>query len=128
MSAVSLLASPRLALTQGVGVILQPGQARTLRVPGAGLLRVTQGALWVTRQGTRTAPAPEDVYVVAGQPLALRACESVVIEPIHLGLTPASRVPPAAFQWQPATGCCAGALRWLAARLGGWTHAAHARA
>ena len=128
MSALTLQSSPSLSLSQGVGVTLQPGQARTLRVPAAGLLRVTRGALWVTRHGARAQPAPDDVYVAAGQPLALRAGESVVIEPIHRGGEPAGPVAPAAFCWQPATGRCAGALRAFADRLGAWVHGAHVRA
>ena len=125
MSAAKLPSSPSLSLSRGVGVTLQPGQARTLRVPAAGLLRVTHGALWVTRRGARAQPAPDDVYVAAGQPLALHAGESVVIEPIHLGCAPARQVAPADFCWQPAAGRCAGALRAFADRLGAWMHGAH---
>ena len=128
MSALTLQSSPSLSLSQGVGVTLQPGQARTLRVPSAGQLRVTQGALWVTRRGTHFHHTPDDVYVAADAPLALRAGETVVIEPIHLTQAPATQVAPVAFHWQPATGVCAGALRWLARRLDGWMHTTHARA
>ena len=130
MSAVRLLSSPSLALTQGLGVTLQPGQARTLRVPADGLLRVTQGALWVTRGSLRASDTPDDLYVAAGEPLALRAGEAVVIEPIHLDQSPASQVTPVAFQWQPAVGRCASALRGLSLslRLQAWVAPAHARA
>ena len=128
MTNANLLSSPSLSLSHGVGVTLQPGQARTLRVPSAGQLRVTQGALWVTRRGVRFNHAPDDVYVAAGEPLALRAGESVVIEPIHLGVAPASHVMPVAFHWQPATGACAGALRWLGRRLAAWAHPTHVSA
>ena len=128
MSVASPLSSPSLSLSQGVGATLQPGQARILRVPAAGTLRVTQGALWVTRRGTRAGHAPDDLYVAPEQPLCLRAGETVVIEPIHRSGTPASRLAPATFQWQAGTGRCAGALRWLGARLGAWRHPTHARA
>jgi len=88
MSDVKLHSSPSLSLSRGVGVTLQPGQARTLRVPAAGLLRVTRGALWVTRHGARAQPAPDDVYVAAGQPLALRAGDiGVLIGPSGCGKT-----------------------------------------
>ena len=80
MSAATLHSSPSLFLSQGVGVTLQPGQARTLRVPAAGQLRVTQGALWVTRRGRHPSHAPDDLYVAADAPLALCAGETVVIE------------------------------------------------
>lgn len=118
MSDVKLHSSPSLSLSRGVGVTLQPGQARTLRVPAAGLLRVTRGALWVTRHGARAQPAPDDVYVAAGQPLALRAGESVVIEPIHRGGEPAGPVAPAAFAGSRPPGaaparCARSRIAWV---------------
>ncbi|CAM5793841.1 DUF2917 domain-containing protein [Ottowia pentelensis] len=128
MSALALQTSPSLSLSQGVGVTLQPGQARTLRVPSAGQLRVTQGALWVTRRGTRPSHAPDDLYVAADAPLALRAGETVVIEPIHLTQAPATQVALVAFHWQPAAGRCAGALRWLRERLQAKATRTHAHA
>lgn len=118
MSAVHLLASPSLSLSAGVGVTLQPGQAHTLRVPGAGVLRVSQGALWVTRHATHAHPWPDDVYLTAGEPLALQAGESVVIEPIRPHLAAPAPVAPATFSWQASSGRCAGVLRWLRERLG----------
>ncbi|MBS0499182.1 MAG: DUF2917 domain-containing protein [Burkholderiaceae bacterium] len=128
MSAATLHSSPSLFLSQGVGVTLQPGQARTLRVPAAGQLRVTQGALWVTRRGRHPSHAPDDLYVAADAPLALCAGETVVIEPIHLAQASAAQVAPVAFHWQPAAGRCAGALRWLRERLQARAAPAHARA
>ena len=128
MSALALQSSPSLSLSQGVGVTLQPGQARTLRVPAAGQLRVTQGALWVTRRGRHPSHAPDDLYVAADAPLALCAGETVVIESIHLAQTPATQVAPVAFYWQPASGRCAGALRWLRERLGVGATRTHAHA
>lgn len=128
MSAAHRPSSPSLSLSPGIGVTLQPGQARTLRVPAAGVLRVTQGALWATRRGTHVSDLPDDLHVVAGQPLTLRAGDAVVIEPIHLTPSHAAQVAPATFLWQPAGGRCAGALRWLAGRLGTGLHGSRAHA
>lgn len=128
MSAVNPPSSPSLALSPGIGVTLQPGQARTVRVPATGVLRVMQGALWVTRRGTHTSDPPDDLHMVAGQPLTLRAGDAVVIEPIHLMPSHAARVAPATFVWQPASGRCAGALRWFAGRLGTGLHGSSAHA
>ena len=81
MSPARLPSSPRLPLSRGVSITLQPGQARTLHLPAAGTLRVAQGALWVTRRGRHVDHPAQDLYVSAGLALALDAGDSVVRRP-----------------------------------------------
>lgn len=128
MSPARLPSSPRLPLSRGVSITLQPGQARTLHLPAAGTLSVAQGALWVTRRGRHVDHPAQDLYVSAGLALALDAGDSVVIEPMHLADTPAAQVPPASFSWQADEGHCAGLLRWLRQHLQAAWRPAPARA
>ena len=59
---------------------LAAGRAASLRADGAGVLRVTRGRLWVTRDATRHR-ATEDLVLAPGDTLALSAGERVVMEP-----------------------------------------------
>jgi hypothetical protein len=59
---------------------LASGRAASLRAEGAGVLRVTRGRLWVTRDATRRR-ATEDLVLAPGDTLALVAGERVVMEP-----------------------------------------------
>jgi hypothetical protein len=80
---------------------LAPGEALSLAVgPGPRELAVTQGRVWVTQQGSATAQ-PEDVWLEAGQNLALASGSRVVLE----AWPQASfqlLVPPAACRAKPA--------------------------
>ena len=58
---------------------LAAGRAASLRADGAGVLRVTRGRLWVTRDATRRR-ATEDLVLAPGDTLALTAGERVVME------------------------------------------------
>ena len=59
---------------------LASGRAASLRAEAAGVLRVTRGRLWVTRDATRRR-ATEDLVLAPGDTLALVAGERVVMEP-----------------------------------------------
>jgi hypothetical protein len=59
---------------------LAAGRAASLRVEAAGVLRVTRGRLWVTRDATRRC-ATEDLVLVPGDTLAMAAGERIVMEP-----------------------------------------------
>ncbi|HUD33154.1 MAG TPA: DUF2917 domain-containing protein [Variovorax sp.] len=56
------------------------GRAASLRAEAAGVLRVTRGRLWVTRDATRRR-ATEDLVLAPGDTLALATGERVVMEP-----------------------------------------------
>lgn len=59
---------------------LAPGEVRSLRIgPGPRLLQVAQGSVWLTSQGSPQAP-PEDVWLGAGDSVALDDAAKVVIE------------------------------------------------
>lgn len=58
-----------------------PGQALKLpAVPSARWLRVREGELWVTADGRRGAPPPEDWWLVAGDCLRLPGGTAVLLE------------------------------------------------
>lgn len=59
---------------------LQGGEALHLEIgPGLRELHVTEGRLWLTREGTAKAPA-EDVWLVAGDTLSLESGSQWVAE------------------------------------------------
>lgn len=60
---------------------LAPKQPRRLAAARAARwLRLREGEAWITADGRRGAPAPEDWWLVAGQTLRLPAGMSVVVE------------------------------------------------
>ncbi len=59
---------------------LSQGEALSLEIgPGARELAVAKGRVWLTRQGRAQAPA-EDVWLEAGQSVALASGSRVVLE------------------------------------------------
>lgn len=56
------------------------GRAASLRAERAGVLRVSRGRLWVTRDATRRR-ATEDLVLASGDVLSLAAGDRVVMEP-----------------------------------------------
>ncbi|MCV2369553.1 DUF2917 domain-containing protein [Roseateles oligotrophus] len=59
---------------------LAQGEALSLEIgPGPRELVVTKGRVWLTQQGSASAP-PEDVWLEAGQSLALASGSRVVME------------------------------------------------
>jgi hypothetical protein len=56
------------------------GTARSLAIgPGARELRVTQGSLWLTGQGTAQQPA-QDLWLEKGQSISLASGSRIVLE------------------------------------------------
>ncbi|MDC8774161.1 DUF2917 domain-containing protein [Roseateles albus] len=75
---------------------LAPGEAMSLEIgPGARELAVAQGRVWLTQQGRAQAPA-EDLWLEAGQSVALASGSRVVLE----------AWPQAAFQLLVPPGAC----------------------
>jgi hypothetical protein len=90
---------------------LAPGQAMRLTVgPGPRQLRVVDGWLWLTTEGTRDLPA-EDVWLLPGEPMELPAGSEWVVEARTSGRFQLL-VPPQARPWT---------ARW--ARLVWWMRA-----
>ncbi|WP_162255190.1 DUF2917 domain-containing protein [Rhizobacter sp. Root1221] len=90
---------------------LAPGQATRLTVgPGPRQLRVVDGWLWLTTEGTRDLPA-EDVWLLPGEPMELPAGSEWVVEARTSGRFQLL-VPPQARPWT---------ARW--ARLVWWMRA-----
>ena len=79
--------------------LLPAGQALTVRVRRAGVLRIVQGRVWVTFSHARhdlRVPAG-DYFCSAGESLPLAAGNAVVIEPWAVGGESA-----ACWRWEPA--------------------------
>lgn len=110
--ALSVLA---LQATTNAPRTLAPGHARTLRPARAGELRILRGSAWVTLRANalpaRVYDTPRDLFLAAGDGLALRAGQALVLEPIAHDGTPASTV---AYLWCNA----ADASAWSAAVAG----------
>lgn len=79
---MSRAVSPAAGAASGCGETRQltAGRAASLRAGATGVLRVTRGRLWVTRDATRHR-ATEDLVLAPGDTLALAAGERVVMEP-----------------------------------------------
>lgn len=95
-SALSQLALA--AVARGVQT-LAPGRAMTIQARRQGELCVVRGSIWATRRGPHAATAGAaqgDLILGAGMRLALRAGETLVLEPIGLHGAPACV---AAFDW-----------------------------
>lgn len=75
----SPVASGAAAAPRAEALTLVPGQAMSLRAGRAGVLRVTRGRLWATRDATRRR-ATEDLVLGPGDTLSLEAGERVVME------------------------------------------------
>ena len=107
---------------------LAPARALTLRPRRDGVLRIARGAAWATRGGPHAGTAeggPEgDLLLAPGARLALRAGDTLVLEPIAAGGEPAGVV---AFDWHESTALggaaqafarlARGMLRWSGGRL-----------
>ena len=77
---------------------LAPGEATRLKVgPGPRQLRVVEGWLWLTTQGSADQPA-EDVWLLPGEPMELAAGSEWVIEARTAGRFQLL-VPPQACAW-----------------------------
>lgn len=80
-STVPRTVPPMAASGGGEARQLAAGRAASLRAEAAGVLRVTRGRLWVTRDATRRR-ATEDLMLAPGDTLPLAAGERVVMEPL----------------------------------------------
>ena len=92
---------------------LMPGQAISLQPRTAGSLRIAQGQVWATFDGSQRLPGNElgDHFLHAGQQLAVRAGQHLVFEPVG-----AARETPVYFEWTPVPeSVSARASRWQAA-------------
>jgi hypothetical protein len=89
--------------------VVAPGRVRKLRIgPGARVLHVREGPLWLTTLGTRGAQ-PADLWLAAGDDCLLPAGADVVVE----------GWPRASFQLLVPPQDCGGALGALRRRLSG---------
>lgn len=79
--------------------VLPPGQAVTLQSADDSALQVTQGRIWATLDGPHSGPANDlgDVVLQAGERLALRAGQRVVIEAFLPGVARRAAVEGACF-------------------------------
>ncbi len=90
-AAVDGAASPTACPLRRLGLagswVLPPGRAVTLQSADDSALQVTQGRIWATLDGPHSGPANDlgDVVLQAGERLALRAGQRVVIESIWPG-------------------------------------------
>ncbi len=77
---------------------LMPGRAISLRPGEAGLLRITRGQVWATVDGSPGCPGRDlgDHFLQAGQELAVRAGQHLVMEPHG-----AACETPVYFEWTP---------------------------
>ena len=100
---------------------LMPGSAICLHSRKAGVLHIEQGRVWATFDGPHQGHGnePADHFVQAGQQLALRAGQRLVIEPWC-----SVREAPVYFAWTPAPAAITvHATRWktaLTQRLQAW--------
>lgn len=78
---------------------LVPEHAVTLNPGQAGVLRVTQGRIWVTLDGPHQGPANDwgDIVLQCGQQITLLPGQHVVMEPYGDAVNQASY-----FSWEPA--------------------------
>lgn len=90
---------------------LKPGRAISLQPGEAGLLRIARGQVWATFDGSPKWPGQDlgDHFLQAGQELAVRAGQHLVIEPHGT-----SREAPVYFEWAPLAEPVM-ASRWQAA-------------
>ena len=92
----------QLQQSQGAAVFvcwkLMPGRAISLQPRQAGVLRIEQGQVWATVDGSPRVPANElgDHFLQAGQQLAVRAGQHLVFEPYG-----AAGATPVYFEWTP---------------------------
>jgi hypothetical protein len=97
------------AASQGLWTV-SPARALSLRPRRAGVLCIAHGAAWVTRSGPHPGTAeggPQgDLLLQAGERLALRAGDALVLEPVATPGQPAATL---AFDWREAS---ADALLW----------------
>ena len=92
---------------------LMPGRAISLQPRQAGVLRIEQGQVWATFDGSQRVPghALGDHFLQAGQQLAVRAGQHLVFEPYG-----AASATPVYFEWTPLPESVAlRASRWHAA-------------
>lgn len=92
---------------------LMPGRTISLRPRQAGVLRIEQGQIWATVDGSPRVPANElgDHFLQAGQQLEVRAGQHLVFEPYG-----AASATPVYFEWTPLPESVAlRASRWHAA-------------
>lgn len=78
---------------------LVPDRALTLRADTAGVLRVSQGRVWITGEGPHQGPANDwgDVVLCGGEQLVLQPGRQVVVEAYGEAVNEA-----AFFSWEPA--------------------------
>lgn len=78
---------------------LVPDRALTLRADTAGVLRVSQGRVWVTADGPHQGPANDwgDVVLHSGEQLLLQPGRQVVVEAYGEAVNA-----PAFFSWEPS--------------------------
>ncbi|MDO8775278.1 MAG: DUF2917 domain-containing protein [Burkholderiaceae bacterium] len=90
---------------------LMPGRAISLRPHEAGLLRIARGQVWATLDGSPAWPGSDlgDHFLQAGQQLAVRAGQHLVMEPHGAALEA-----PVYFEWTPLDEPVA-ASRWQGA-------------
>lgn len=81
---------------------LDAGRATTLKPNQAGVLRVAQGAVWVTFDGPHRGAGNElgDQVLRAGEQIALQPGQRAVVEPWFIGAVDLVS-PPAYFSWDP---------------------------
>ena len=78
---------------------LAPDRALTLRADTSGVLRVSQGRVWVTADGPHQGPANDwgDVVLLSGEQLLLQPGRQVVVEAYGEAVNQA-----AFFSWEPS--------------------------
>ena len=89
---------------------LTPGRAISLRPRAAGVLRIAQGQVWVTFDGPHPGHGNEsgDYFLQAGQQLAVRAGQRLVVEPWET-----THKMPVYFEWAPiSTAVTVRTSRW----------------
>lgn len=98
---------------------LDAGRALTLRPRTGGLLRITQGRVWLTLESVHdNAQAAGDLFLVPGRALVVQAGQRVVLES-----SDAERAAAAHFSWEPLAQAQARALQGALGARGRWQQA-----